>query len=167
MPASNAERNKATYRRFVELLNTQNFNALPEVVDPDRYREDCIGFTGGWVDLTDATSSLRRALVGIPDLTAEIEDCVADDHRIYARLTVRGTNTGRLFGLPPTRRAYQVNMFDYALFDGGKIVERIQQTDSLSQMRQLYTPALASAAVAAVLSLTGTAIALRRRSRRP
>ena len=89
------EQNKRVYRRYIELLNAQDFDSLPEVVDPDRYKEICVGFTPGCVNLTDAITSLRQVLVGIPDLNAQIEDCVAEGDRVYARLTVRGTNSGR------------------------------------------------------------------------
>jgi hypothetical protein len=45
-----SEENKRVYTRYIELLNAQHFAALPEVVDPERYREICVGFTPGWVD---------------------------------------------------------------------------------------------------------------------
>ena len=41
------EQNKRVYRRYIELLNAQDFGSLSEVVDPDRYREICVGFTPG------------------------------------------------------------------------------------------------------------------------
>ncbi|MDQ3567944.1 MAG: ester cyclase, partial [Actinomycetota bacterium] len=132
------ERNKHVYRRYIEILNAQDFDALPEVVDPARYREICVGFTPGWVNLPDAVASLRQVLTGIPDLNARIDDSVAEGDRVYARLTVRGTNTGRFYGIPATGGAYEVNMFDYATIEDGRIVERIQQSDTLSQMRQMY-----------------------------
>ena len=129
---------KQSYTRFIELLNAQQFDALPEVVDPDRYQEICVGFTPGWVNLADAITALRKVVTGIPDLNARIDDCVAEDDKVYARLTVTGTNSGRFFGLPPTGGAFEVSMFDYARFEDGRIVERIQQSDTLSQMRQIY-----------------------------
>ena len=43
------------------------------VVDPDRYREICVGFTLGWVNLHDAITSLKTVLKGIPDLRAQID----------------------------------------------------------------------------------------------
>jgi len=135
------ENNKHVYRRYIELLNAQDFDALPEVVDPERYREICVGFTPGWVNLPDAVASLRQVLIGIPDLNARIDDAVAEGDRVYARLTVRGTNTGRFYGIPATGGAYEVNMFDYATIEDGRIIERIQQSDALSQMRQMYAPA--------------------------
>lgn len=117
------EQNKRVYRRYIELLNAQDFDSLPEVVDPDRYKEICVGFTPGWVNLTDAITSLRQVLVGIPDLNAQIEDCVAEGDRVYARLTVRGTNSGRFYGIPATDRSYEVSMFDYATIEDGRIAD--------------------------------------------
>ncbi|MBA2616580.1 MAG: ester cyclase [Rubrobacter sp.] len=164
------EENKRVYRRFVELLNAQDFDSLPEVVDPAAYREICVGFTPGWVNLADATTSLKQVLVGIPDLGASIDDCVAEGDKVYARLTVRGTNSGRFYGIPATNRAYEVSMFDYATVRDGRIVERIQQSDTLSQMRQMYTGAAKKAGLlaggVAALSLVATLTKrLARRSR--
>jgi predicted ester cyclase len=125
------EENKRVYARYVELLNAQDFAALPEVVDPGRYREICVGFTPGWVDLPEAVASLEKVVGGIPDLNARIDDLVSEDGKVYARLTVTGTNTGRFFGAPPTGRRYEASMFDYARLEDGRIVERIQQSDTL------------------------------------
>ena len=159
------DQNKRVYRRFIELLNAQDFDSLSEVADPEAYREVCVGFTPGWVNLTDAVTSLEQVLAGIPDLNATIDDLAAEDDRVYARLTVRGTNAGRFYGIPATNRSYEVNMFDYATIREGRIVERIQQSDTLSQMRQMYSGAAKKAAlVSAVLTATSLlAVAGRRR----
>jgi predicted ester cyclase len=159
-----SEWNKRVYRRYIELLCAQDFDSLPEVVDPDRYKEICVGFTAGWVNLTDAITSLKRVLVGIPDLHAEIKDCVAEGDRVYARLTVQGTNYGRFYGIPATNRAYEVNMFDYATIEDGRVVEWIQQSDTLSQMRQMYAGAAKKAGMIAggVLATSLAALAAKR-----
>lgn len=133
------EENKQVYRRYIELLNTQKLDSLSEVVNPEKYREICVGFTPGWVNLPEAVGSLEKVVAGIPDLYARIEDCVAEDDKIYARLTVTGTNSGNFYGMPATGGSYEVSMFDYAKIEDGKIVERIQQSDTLSQMRQMYS----------------------------
>lgn len=134
----NLEHHKQVYRRFIDILNQQAFDAFPEVVNPDKYHEICVGFTPGRVNLTTAITSLEHVVVGIPDLYATIDDCVAEGNKVYARLTVRGTNTGTFFGLPALHQSYQVNMFDYVELENGKIVERVQQSDTLSQLRQMY-----------------------------
>ena len=149
------EENKRVYARYIELLNAQDFDALDEVVDPERYREICVGFTPGWVDLPEAVTSLQKVVVGIPDLHARIEDVASDGDRVYARLTVTGTNSGRFFGAPPTGRSYEASMFDYARIEDGRIVERIQQSDTLSQLTQMYSGAAKKAAAVAGAGLLG------------
>ncbi|MDF2703964.1 MAG: hypothetical protein K0S10_2910 [Rubrobacteraceae bacterium] len=94
---------------------------MPEVVDIERYREICVGFTPGWVDLTEAITSLMKVVGGIPNLHGRIDDVEAGGDRVYARLTVTGTNTGRFFGAPPTGRGYKASKFDYARLEDGKI----------------------------------------------
>ena len=160
------EENKRVYARYIELLNAQDFAALPEVVDAERYREICVGFTPGWVGLPEAVTSLEKVVGGIPDLNARIDDLAAEGDRVYARLTVTGTNTGRFFGAPPTGRPYEVNMFDYARLEDGRIVERVQQSDTLSQLAQMYGGAAKKAAAVAGAGLLGAALlALRGRRR--
>jgi predicted ester cyclase len=159
------EENKRVYERYIGLLNAQDFAALPEVVDPERYREICVGFTPGWVNLPEAVASLEKVVVGIPDLNARIDDVASEGEKVYARLTVTGTNTGRFFGAPPTGRSYEASMFDYARIEDGRIVERIQQSDTLSQLTQMYGGAARKAAVGTGVGLLGAAVLLWRRRR--
>ena len=160
------EENKRVYERYIELLNAQDFGALDEVVDPGRYREICVGFTRGWVDLPEAVASLEKVVGGIPDLNARIDDMVAEGDKVYARLTVTGTISGRFFGAPPTGRSYEASMFDYARIEEGRIVERIQQSDTLSQLTQMYGGAAKKVGLAAGAGLLGAALlALGRRRR--
>lgn len=85
------EENKKIYRRYIEILNAQDFNALPEFTNAKKYKEICVGFTTGWVNMEDAVTSLKKVLKGIPNLNAQIEDVVAEDNKVYARLKVTGT----------------------------------------------------------------------------
>jgi predicted ester cyclase len=78
---------------------------------------------------------------GIPDLNARIDDLVSEGDKVYARLTVTVTNSGKFFGAPSTGRSCEVSMFDYARLEDGSIVERVQQSDALSQLRQIYAGA--------------------------
>ena len=47
-------------------MNAQDFGALDEVVDPERYREICMGITPGRVELPDAVAALEKVVGGIP-----------------------------------------------------------------------------------------------------
>lgn len=160
------EENKRVYARYIELLNAQDFARLDEVVDPGRYREICVGFTPGWVGLLKAVASLQKVVGGIPDLSARVDDLISEDDKVYARLTVTGTNTGRFFGAPPTGRRYEASMFDYARLKDGRIVERVQQSDTLSQLVQMYGGAAKKAAAVAGAGLLGAVLLALRGGRR-
>ena len=51
-------------------------------------------------------------------------------------------------------------MFDYVRVEDGKIVERIQQTDTLGQMRQLFGPLLSVVGVLAALLLLAVGLVI-------
>jgi len=130
------------YRGFIDAVNRQDLDAADQCVDGSRYRENCIGFTQGFVDWEQSKASIRRVWEGLPDLRAALPHIMADGDIVLAHGTVRGTATGRLYGAPATKRRYEANCFDYVRIDDGRIVERIQQADVLSQMRQLYGKAV-------------------------
>jgi len=130
------------YTGFIDAVNQQDLDRAAQFVDPVRYRENCIGFTRGFVGWEDAKASVRKVWQGLPDLRVELSQVLADADVAVAHGTVRGTATGRLYGAPATKRAFAASFFDYVRVDDGKIVERVQQADILGQMRQLYGKAL-------------------------
>ena len=154
------QENKRIYRRYIEILNAQDFGALPEVTDTERYQEICVGFTKGWVKMEEAIISLKKVLKGIPNLNAQIEEIISEDNKVYARLKVTGTQKGNLFGMPATNKSYEAQMFDYALIENGKIVERIQQSDNLGQFTALFKGVFAKIGIALGIIIVGLIVAL-------
>jgi predicted ester cyclase len=130
------------YAGFIDAVNQQDLDRAAHFVDPVRYRENCIGFTRGFVGWEDAKASLSKVWQGLPDLRVELSQVLADAEVAVAHGTARGTATGRLYGAPATKRAFAASFFDYVRIEDGKIIERVQQTDVLGQMRQLYGKAL-------------------------
>jgi predicted ester cyclase len=130
------------YRGFIDAVNNQDLSAADQFVNASRYRENCIGFTRGFVDWEQAKASIRQVWRGLPDLRVELPYIMATDDVALAHGTVRGTATGRLYGAPATKRPFEASFFDYVRVDEGLIVERIQQADVLGQMRQLYGKAV-------------------------
>lgn len=126
------------YKGFIAALDDRDLDAAETFVDIDHYRENCIGFTRGYVNWDEAKSSMRQVWKGIPDLTLQLPHIMAEGPYVVAHGTVSGTATGRLFGAPATKRTYAANFFDYVKVDDGRIVERIQQADVIGQMKQLY-----------------------------
>ena len=126
------------YRGFIEAVNRQDLEAAGRFVNAARYRENCVGFTPGFVSWEQAKDSVRKVWKGLPDLRVELAQVLADADVALAHGTVRGTATGRLYGAPATKRPFEASFFDYVRVDDGQIIERVQQADVLAQMRQLY-----------------------------
>jgi predicted ester cyclase len=137
-----ADRPGDVYGSFIDALNRQDLDQAGRFVNAARYRENCIGFTRGFVDWEASKASIRQVWKGLPDLRVELAQILADGDVALAHGTVRGTATGRLYGAPATKRSFEASFFDYVRVDDGQIVERVQQADLLGQMRQLYGKAL-------------------------
>ena len=138
------------YRGFIDAVNRKDLDAAERFVDPERYRENCVGFTHGFVRWDAAKDSIRQVWEGIPDLHVELPQVLADQNVVLAHGTVTGTATGRLYGAPATKRGCEASFFDYVRVDDGRIIERVQQADVLGQMRQLYGRGLGTIGLAAM-----------------
>jgi len=97
----------AVYRRFLDALNRQDLAAAEACVDPARYRENCVGFTDGYVDWAGATASVQTIWKGLPDLHVELHNLAAGADFVVGRGTVSGTALDRLYGAPATKHRYQ------------------------------------------------------------
>ena len=139
------------YRQFLDALNSQNLKAAEACVDTERYRENCVGFTPGWVDWAAACASLDPIWKAIPDLHVEVLDLAEAPGIAMARGVVTGTAKGRLYGAPATKRTYRASYFDFVRIEDGLITERVQQADIVGQMRQLYRRFFGVVGVSAVL----------------
>ena len=130
------------YKGFIEAVNRQDLEGAGRFINAARYRENCVGFTRGFVGWEQAKKSVRQVWKGLPDLRVQLAQVLADGDVALAHGTVRGTATGRLYGAPATKRSYEASFFDYVRVEDGQIIERVQQADVLGQMRQLYGKAL-------------------------
>ena len=73
-----------------------------------------------------------------PDLIMRIDDIFGADDKVVVRFTLNGTNTGPLFGLPPTgRKVTMTGIGIYRFAPHGRIVEEWYENDAIGQMRQL------------------------------
>ena|SRR5579862_6529108 len=76
------------YRGFLEAVNRQDLDEAERFVDVDTYRENCVGFTRGFVDWGEAKKSIRKVWKGLPDLHKGTGDYVT------LRLQVRSCESG-------------------------------------------------------------------------
>ena len=97
---------------FLDGLNDCDLDRAEAAVDVARWREICVGFTNGVIRWPDSRASMEAVWAGVPDIRFEPQHSVSDGRHVAAVGRVHGTQTGRLFGAPTTRRSYDVSMFD-------------------------------------------------------
>ena len=79
----------------------------------------------GLVDGRGALKAFRRQVhIGFPDQTLIIEDLIAEDDRVAARLTAVGTHLGEFRGIPATGRRITAEIFDIVRVAEEKIAQR-------------------------------------------
>ena len=91
-----------------------------------------------WGRGLEGAKKLAAAIrVGFPDYAERIDELIDAGENIIVRLTIRGTHTGPLLGLPATGRAVEFKDVTICGVNNGKIVEQRDLTDYLSLYAQL------------------------------
>ena len=129
------ERNKDVVRRFVaEVFVAGNAEAVDELVAGDFVPPS-------WPSTGDPRGDLKRSIervgAGLADVVFTIEDLVAEDDRVAARLTTSATQVGEFIGMPPSHRRYTIEEIHIFRIHDGQVVEHWHQFDRMSLMQQL------------------------------
>jgi steroid delta-isomerase-like uncharacterized protein len=128
--------NKDLVRRYQEAHNTNDLDALNEIVAADLIAHSLMpgvppGLEGG--KLVHGV-----AVTAFPDFRADIEDLIAEGDKVVARMTFRGTHTGGEFmGIPPSGRSFTFSATAIFRIAGGKIVEHWGEEDAVGWLQQL------------------------------
>jgi steroid delta-isomerase-like uncharacterized protein len=132
-------RNKATFRRFHDVVNSGNAEIISKMID-ELVEPDAMIRTPVPLDVTGA-EALKHVwavlLEAFPDLHLTVEDVIAEGDRVVVRNTVTGTHRGEYMGLPPTGESVTYNEIFIFRFVNGRIAETWGVVDVLSQMKQL------------------------------
>jgi steroid delta-isomerase-like uncharacterized protein len=123
-------------RRFLdEVITAGNADALPELM-----AEDVVWHGGSFGEirsLAEFKQFIGQFLGAFPDLRVTVDDVIGAGDKVVTRLTVRGTHSGDLMGIPAsgTKATWtDVNIYRIA---GGKIVEEWFCGDYLGMMQQI------------------------------
>jgi steroid delta-isomerase-like uncharacterized protein len=127
--------NKRLVRRFVQEIFAQGkVESVDALVAPD-----FVSHTFGIAD--DGQAKLRAATervhASLTDVRFTVEDLVAEDDRVAARLTASATATGDFMGMPAEGRSYTIGEMHLFRIRDGKVVEHWHQYDASGIMRQL------------------------------
>jgi len=130
-------RNEALLRAyFDEVWNRGHLDALDRLLAPG-YVNHTPSFghpPPGPEGLKPIVEAIRAAF---PDLHYVIEDVIATPTHVVARVRMQGTQTGALFGAPPSGRRIDVQQINIERIEHGRIVEHWRVTDELEMQRQL------------------------------
>jgi len=129
------EENKQIVRRYQEIYNSNQLDALLEVVSEDLLTPKIMpGIPSG---IEGAKAAHQIMLAGFPDYQTLIDDLFAEDDKVVARITMSGTHTGNFMGIPPTGKFISFTGMYIARIANGKIVEHWGEEDGVSLLAQL------------------------------
>lgn len=98
-----SENNKAVVRRFYdEVWNRWNLAAADEILAPDIHFRGSLGTSHVGID--DFKRYVEQVRAAFPDWHNEIEELIAADEKVVARLSWSGTHLGELRGIAPAGR---------------------------------------------------------------
>jgi len=129
------EQNKALVRKHIESINSRNLDAAFESFNPEYIDHGLPPGTHPGVEPTRQFFATQFA--AFPDMHASLNDLSAEDDKVVARMTVRGTNQGLFMGNPPTGKAATWSFINIYRLADGKVVEHWVETDALKLMQQL------------------------------
>jgi steroid delta-isomerase-like uncharacterized protein len=131
--------NKATFRRFCDVMNTGDAQliskTIDEVVEPDALIRTPLPLEAtGAQALQEVFARLHRAF---PDLHITVEDMIAEGDKVVGRNSVTGTHQGEYMGLAPSGKSVAYDEIFIFRFAGGRIAETWGVVDVFAQIQQL------------------------------
>lgn len=128
------EKNKAVVRRLFDEIMKGNLTVADELIVEDYTQHSVFGIPNG----REAFKQFFMAFAGaVSDAHFDIEDVIAEGDKVVIRLTVTGTQTGTLQGIPPTGKKFSMKGIDIFRVVDGKIVEHWDAVDQLGMLQQL------------------------------
>jgi steroid delta-isomerase-like uncharacterized protein len=139
MSTAEVARNKETFKRFQDAMNTCDAEfiskSIDELVEPDAtIRTPLPGDATGAQVLKQVWSVLLRAF---PDLKLDVKDLIGEDDKVVARIVVTGTHRGDYMGVEPTGKSIAYDEIFIFRFADGRVVETWGVVDVYAQMKQL------------------------------
>jgi predicted ester cyclase len=129
------EANKAIVHKYQQAYNTNNLDALDEVVAADIKTPNMLpGFPPG---LEGVKQLHRLALDAWPNLQTTIEDLIAEGDRVVARVTVSAKPAKDAFGISANGKSFRISGQFIVRIQDSKIVEHFGVEDAIGIMQQM------------------------------
>jgi steroid delta-isomerase-like uncharacterized protein len=137
-----SESNQAVVRRFVdEVINKGDYAAIRELIHTNYVYRSPDQELRGPEALENLLTTYRS---GLPDLKTSIDDLIVSGDKVVISITLKGTHTGDLMGIPATVEELTVQGMVLSRLEDGKIVEEWEILDMLGMFQQLGVVSLPS-----------------------
>ncbi|MDI9408045.1 MAG: ester cyclase [Candidatus Pacebacteria bacterium] len=132
-PSDPIGQNKQLVAKFYRAISLHNIVLLDGILDPDWQVYPVTG-EGGRAAWEPGLLSLFEAF---SDIQVAVQELIAENDFVAARIQFSGTQNGRFLSLPPTGRQIQFAGHDIHRIRYGKIVESWHIEDWLTVFRDL------------------------------
>ncbi len=131
----NTDDNKAVIRKMFASTDAHDFDTIENDLFAPEYhlRFDSMP----QMDKANAVGFFRAFVAAFPDISHTLEDVIAEDDQVGARLVVRGTNTAGFMGMPPTNKPIAIAAINMFRLKDGRIVDHQINSDGVGMMMQL------------------------------
>lgn len=127
--------NKQLVRRFVqEIFVAGRSESVDDLVAPD-----FVSHTWGMTEDGPAKlkATIERLSTTLRDAEFTVDDLIAEDNRVAARLTASATVVDEFMGMPAAGKRYTIGEIHIFRIRDGKMVEHWHQYDTAGMMRQI------------------------------
>ena len=134
---ANLAANKEIVRQFGEAVNTNNYDALNEIVTANFIRHSQATPEIKIQSLEEFKQFAKVSSVSMPDMRGEIEMMVAEGDFVAIYATFTGTQTGPMGPFPATNKTMKSKTMAIFRLENGKIAELWIEWDNLAMLSQL------------------------------
>ena len=131
-----SEANKQVVRDLWGCLTSGDFEKMAGIYHPD------VAYHGSGGEERRGVASVvdfaRTYKVAFPDMTADVEQLVAEGDFVVSRTRPSGTNTGSMMGMAPTGKRVDLKwVMNMVRISGGQIVEEWEIFDQMDFAKQM------------------------------
>ena len=130
------EQNKQVVRQYIEAFNRQDIERLGQLVSSTNQSFEFSGIHSS-MDWNRTQQFFAVFWTAFPDLSAKIEEIVAEGDKVAIRVINTGTHKGDFQGIPPTGKKVSFEGRDFMTLRDGKIVEQQAGVDMMELMQQI------------------------------
>jgi steroid delta-isomerase-like uncharacterized protein len=130
------EQNKQVVRQYIEAFNRQDTDRLGQLVSSTNQSFQFSGMRSS-MDWNRTKQFFAAFWSAFPDLSAKIEEIVAEGDKVAIRVINTGTHKGEFQGTPLTGKKVSFGGRDFLTLRDGKIVDQRASVDMMELMQQI------------------------------